>query len=105
MAKKELEMLVAEQKILNHIYAVRGQKVMPDRDLAEMYGVETGRLNELEKRNPKRFPANFMFRLSDEEVENMVSQNAIPSKQILGGSLPRAFTEHGVLMLANVLKS
>jgi hypothetical protein len=78
---------------------------MLDRDLAEMYGVETRRLNEQVKRNAERFPDSFMFKLTEEEVEIMVSQNAIPSKQVLGGSLPNAFTEHGVLMLANVLKS
>ncbi|MGE9312507.1 ORF6N domain-containing protein [Niabella sp. CJ426] len=81
------------------------QKVMIDRDLAEMYGVETRRLNEQVKRNADRFPENFAFKLTEEEVELMVSQNAIPSRQILGGSSPNAFTEHGVLMLANVLKS
>ena len=56
------------------------------------------------KRNQDRVPNNFMFGLTDEEVESMVSQNAIPSKQVLGGSLPLAFTEHGILMLANVLR-
>lgn len=78
---------------------------MLDRDLAEMYGVETRRLNEQVKRNIERFPDSFMFKLTAAEVDYMVSQNAIPSKQVLGGSLPNAFTEHGVLMLANVLKS
>ena len=78
---------------------------MLDRDLAELYGVKTIRLREQVSRNPGRFPDNFMFRLSNEEVELMVSQNAIPSRQHLGGSLPYAFTEHGVLMLANVLRN
>lgn len=78
---------------------------MLDRDLATLYGVVAIRLREQVKRNHERFPENFMFQLSENEVENMVSQNAIPSKKHLGGSLPYAFTEHGVLMLANVLKS
>jgi hypothetical protein len=70
-----------------------------------MYGVETRRLNEQVKRNIKRFPERYMYKLEEKEVEFMVSQNAIPSKQVLGGTLPNVFTEHGVLMLANVLKS
>src|SRR5690606_3192536 len=57
------------------------------------------------KRNEERFPENFMFQLTEEETEIMVSQNAIPSKQHLGGALPYVFTEHGVLQLANVLRS
>ena len=78
---------------------------MLDRDLAELYGVQTIRLREQVKRNKERFPINFMFQLSALETEMMVSQNAIPSKRQLGGYLPYAFTEHGVLMLASVLKS
>ncbi len=98
-------LMVSDEKVISKIYLLRGQKIMLDRDLAEMYSVETRRLNEQVKRNGERFPKSFMFRLTAEEVEYMVSQNAIPSKQVLGGSLPNAFTEHGVLMLANVLKS
>ena len=78
---------------------------MLDRDLAEIYGIETRRLKVQVKRNKERFPANFMFELTENEIEIMVSQNAIPSKQVLGGSRPYAFTEHGILMLANVLRS
>jgi len=78
---------------------------MLDRDLATLYGVAPIRLREQVKRNRHRFPFNFMFQLNAREVKSMVSQNAIPSKKHLGGSLPHAFTEHGVLMLANVLKS
>ena len=96
---------INENVVISKIYLVRGQKVMLDRDLAEMYGVETRRLNEQVKRNTDRFPDSFMFKLTPQEVEIMVSHFAIPSKQILGGSLPNVFTEHGVLMLANVLKS
>jgi hypothetical protein len=69
---------------------------MLDRHLIELYGVRAIRLREQVKRNQQRFPENFMFQLTEKEVENMVSQNAIPSKQHLGGYLPYAFTEHGV---------
>ena len=78
---------------------------MLDRDLAILYGVKGIRLREQVKRNITKFPNHFMFQLTKQEVETMVSQNAIPSKSHLGGTLPYAFTEHGVLMLANVLKS
>ncbi len=105
MAKQKNELLIPDEVVLNKIYFIRGQKVMLDRDLAELYGVKPIRLREQVKRNIIRFPENFMLQLTDEEVETMVSQNAIPSKQHLGGYLPYAFTEHGVLMLANVLRS
>lgn len=96
---------IDDKQILSKIYTIRGKKVMLDRDLAELYGVETRRLNEQVKRNIKRFPDRFMFKLDENEISVMVSQNAIPSKQILGGAFPNVFTEHGALMLANVLKS
>jgi phage regulator Rha-like protein len=99
------KILVPDEILVNKIYLIREQKVMIDRDLAELYGVKPIRLREQVKRNQVRFPENFMFQLTEQEVEAMVSQNAIPSKQVLGGSLPYAFTEHGVLMLSNVLKS
>lgn len=104
MAKKELQLFVAEQKILNKIYVIRGQKVMLDTDLAEMYGVETKRLNEQVKRNRKRFPKDFMFTLNAREFENLKSQIATSS---WGGrrTLPYAFTEQGVAMLSSILNS
>lgn len=104
MSKKNTTTLPTET-VLNKIYTIRDHKVMLDKDLAELYGVKAIRLREQVKRNRQRFPSNFMFQLTNKEVQNMVSQNAIPSKQYLGGHLPYAFTEHGVLMLANVLKS
>ena len=79
MAKKELHVLVMEQKILNRIYVIRGQKVMLDTDLAEMYKVETKRLNEQVKRNLNRFPKDFMFTLTTKEFKNLKSQNATSS--------------------------
>ena len=105
MSKATEKILVADEIIMNKIYYIRKQKIMLDRDLAELYGVQAIRLREQVKRNLERFPANFMFQLTAKEVETMVSQNAIPSKKQLGGSLPYAFTEHGVLMLDSILKS
>lgn len=104
MSKKDLQALVAEQKILNRIYVIRGQKVMIDEDLAEMYRVETRRLNEQVKRNMNRFPRDFMFTLTAKEYENLKSQNATSS---WGGrrKLPNAFTEQGVAMLSSILNS
>lgn len=79
---------------------------MLDRDLAELYGVETRRLKEQVRRNIERFPANFMFEMTREELENWVSQFATSNREIKGMRiLPFVFTEHGILMLANVLKS
>jgi hypothetical protein len=96
--------MVADEMIVTKIYVLRGQKVMLDEDLAELYQVPTGRLNEQVKRNIARFPADFMFQLTKEEFENLKSQNATSS---WGGrrKLPFAFTEHGVLMLSSVLNS
>lgn len=108
MAKKELQILVAEQKILNRIYVIRGQKIMLDKDLAAMYSVETRRLNEQVKRNSKRFPKDFMFTLTQKEFDNLKSQFATSSLPMgWGGSrkLPVAFTEQGVAMLSSVLNS
>jgi len=97
--------IISDESVMNKIYMIRGKKVMLDRDLAELYGVKSIRLREQVKRNIDRFPANFMFQLNENEAIAMVSQNAIPSLKQLGGHLPYAFTEHGVLMLANVLRS
>ncbi|WP_346859242.1 ORF6N domain-containing protein [uncultured Draconibacterium sp.] len=89
---------------MNKIYFIREQKVMIDSDLAELYGVETRRLNEQVKRNLSRFPEDFMFQLSNSEFENLRSQIATSS---WGGRRkpPFVFTEHGVLMLSSVLNS
>ena len=104
MAKQELQALVAEQKILNRIYVVRGQKIMIDEDLAALYNVQTNRLNEQVKRNIKRFPKDFMFALTQKEFENLKSQIATSS---WGGrrKLPNAFTEQGIAMLSSILNS
>lgn len=106
MAKKGIGVSIIPQEVLiNKIYFLRNEKVMIDRDLAVLYGVKAIRLREQVKRNLTKFPIHFMFQLTEKEVEIMVSQNAIPSKGHLGGTLPYVFTEHGVLMLANILKS
>ena len=92
------------QIIQNRIYEIRGLKVMLDYDLAELYEVETRSLNQAVKRNIKRFPIDFMFQLNEEEAEILKSQFVTSS---WGGTrkLPFAFTEHGVTMLASVLRS
>lgn len=97
--------LIQIEEIRNRIYTIRGVQVMLDKDLAAFYEVKPIRLREQVKRNIKRFPSDFMFQLTGEEVEFMVSQNAIPSKQHLGGSLPFVFTEQGVAAISSVLTS
>ncbi|MBW6481594.1 MAG: ORF6N domain-containing protein [Vicingaceae bacterium] len=99
------EINLPQETVMSKIYEIRGEKVMLDRDLAELYDVKAIRLREQVKRNSEKFPQHFMFQLTENEADRMVSQNAIPSKQHLGGALPYVFTEHGVLQLANVLKS
>ncbi len=91
--------------IKDMIYVIRGKKVMFDRDLSILYGVQSRRLREQVKRNIKRFPDDFMFQLNKNEVDLMVSHFATPSKQQMGGHLPYVFTEQGVAMLSSVLKS
>lgn len=95
---------VTEEKIVEKVYTIRGVKVMLDKDLAEMYSVEVKRLNEAVKRNFTRFPADFMFQLTNEEWQNLKSQFATSS---WGGTrkLPYVFTEQGVAMLSSVLNS
>ena len=105
MTKKVMLITIPDEVVMDKIYVIRGKKVVLDRDLAVLFDVKAIRLREQVKRNIEKFPVHFMFQLTNEEVEIMVSQNAIPSKQHLGGALPYVFTEHGVLQLANVLKS
>ena len=97
--------IVKIQNIQKRIFTVRNQQVMIDRDLAELYQVETRALKQAVKRNIERFPDDFMFELTEDEINFMVSQNVIPSKKHLGGAKPYAFTEQGVSMLSSVLKS
>jgi len=94
------------QFIQNKIYTIRGQKVMLDRDLAEMYGVETRILNQAVKRNIERFPDDFMFQLTDIELQNWKSQIVISNSIKMGlRQRPYAFTELGVAMLSSVINS
>ena len=106
MAKKARTTAVAAEHIERRILTVRGQRVMLDSDLAEMYGVPTSRLNEAVERNRERFPRDFAFQLTLQEFRDLISQIAI-SKKGRGGrrKLPWAFTEHGVAMLSSVLRS
>jgi hypothetical protein len=87
------------------IHSMRGLNIMLDRDLAALYRVKTIALRQQVKRNLDRFPEDFMFRLTAEEAETLVSQNVIPTRRSLGGSLPYVFTQEGVAMLSSVLTS
>ncbi len=93
-----------EQQIESKIYEIRSRKIMLDFDLAELYGVETRALNQAVKRNIRRFPPDFMFKLNSSEYANLISQNVISS---WGGKrkMPYAFTEQGLAMLSGVLNS
>ena len=98
------EALVPIEAIAQAILILRGQKVILDADLARLYGVTTTRLNEQVRRNSDRFPSDFMFQLTPDELRNLMSQNATSS---WGGRRkpPLAFTEHGALMAATVLNT
>ena len=107
MAKKkktDQDQLILQETIESKIFLIRGKRVILDRDLAKMYGVTTGNLNKAVTRNINRFPAEFMFLLTREEVRNLLFQFGIAR---WGGTrnLPRVFTEHGILMLSSVLNS
>lgn len=91
--------------IENRIIELRGHKVMLDFHLADLYEIETRVLKQAVRRNSNRFPSDFMFELSDNEIDSLVSQFVIPSKSKLGGAVPFAFTEQGVAMLSSVLNS
>jgi len=98
--------LVLAKKVDSKILVLRDQKVILDAELAALYGVSVKRLNEQIKRNAKRFPADFLFRLSPAEYQNLRSQNATSSSSHGGRRyLPHAFTEHGAIMAATVLNS
>lgn len=84
---------------------MREEKVMLDKDIAFLYGVRPIALRQQVKRNIERFPADFMFQLTETEADSLVSQNVIPSRKQLGGALPYAFTEQGIAMLSGVLNS
>jgi len=97
--------LIPVERIQNLIIEIRGHRVLLDKDLATLYAVKPIALRQQVKRNQERFPTDFMFQLNVKEVDILVSQNVIPSKRSLGGSLPYVFTEQGVAMLSSVLRS
>ncbi len=97
--------LIPQAEIAQRIFLIRGQKVMLDRDLAELFGVQTKQLNRQVKRNIRRFPSEFMFRLTKRERDELVPIWHQFRKMKHSYALPYAFTEHGVAMLASVLKS
>lgn len=99
------ELSIPDEIITNKIYLIRGQKVMLDRDLAELYGVETKRLKEQVRRNIERFPKTFMFELTTKEHVSLRSQFATLERGRYSRYPPFAFSEHGILMLSGVLKS
>jgi hypothetical protein len=99
------EIVIPQERILNRIVVLRNEKVMLDVHLAELYEVENRALKQAVRRNMDLFPDDFMFVLTEEEIDMVVSQNVIPTKQHLGGAKPFAFTETGVAMLSSVLKS
>ena len=101
------QLAVSIQLIERRIYLIRGRKVMLDSDLADLYEVETRALNQAVRRNPDRFPEDFMFQLSEQELENWRSQIVMsnPTARMGLRRPPYAFTEHGVAMLSSVLKS
>lgn len=99
-----MKILKPEEVIISKIYFIRNQKVMLDKDLAELYGVTTGNLNKAVSRNSKRFPEDFMFKLNDAEFKDLMFQIGI-SKQGGTRKLPNVFTEHGVTMLSGILNS
>jgi phage regulator Rha-like protein len=99
-------LMLPEETIMSKIYLIRGKKIMLDRDLAILYDVENKRLKEAVRRNISRFPEDFMFELTLEELENWRHQYGTSKKEKMGLRIPPfAFTEYGVLMLASVLNS
>ena len=97
--------IIPIERIARAIFLFREQKVMLDYDLAVLYGIETRAPKQAVRRNRDRFPSDFMFELSSEEVEIVVSRFVIPNRRKLGGAKPMAFTEQGVAMLSSVLNS
>jgi hypothetical protein len=107
MASNQMIKTLNDKEIIEKIYIIRGQKVMLDSDLAEMYNVTTGRLNEQVRRNIQRFPDDFMFQLTTEEYHSLRSQFAIlkNGRGAHAKFLPLVFTEQGVAMLSSLLRS
>ena len=96
MAKATKKITFVEEKIIRKIVFLRDEKIILDVHLTALYGVETRVLKQAVRRNIDRFPEDFMFELTEDEIETVVSQNVIPHKKFLGGAAPFAFTETGV---------
>lgn len=106
MVKQESLLILSDEAITSKIYIIRGQKVMLDRDIAELYQVDTKVLKQAVKRNLEIFPNHFMFEMNDSEFENWRSQFVTSNSDKMGLRYkPFCFTEHGVLQTANILKS
>ena len=103
--QKQRLVVVKDSEISYKIHRIRGVDVIFDFALAKLYDVKARRLREQVKRNINRFPSDFMFQLSDEEISFMVSQNATPQTRVFGGSRPYVFTEQGIASLSSVLNS
>jgi hypothetical protein len=101
----KLQKVATPETIENKILILRNKKALLDKDLASLYQVKPIALRQQVKRNLERFPDDFMFQLTNTEVETMVSQNVIPSKKYFGGHLPYAFTQEGIAMLSSVIRS
>ena len=106
MTKTDSEILIPDEVIMSKIYLIRDRKVMLDRDLAELYKVETKVLKQTVRRHNNRFPSDFMFEMTTEELQEWRSQNVTSKADKKGLRYPPfCFTEHGVIMLASVLNS
>lgn len=99
------QLTLPDERIMDQIYIIREQKVMLDKDLATLYGVETRVLKQAIKRNIDRFPIDFMFELNAEETKMLLVQAALQDAKAFGGAKPLVFTEQGVAMLSSILNS
>ena len=103
---KKSKLIIPDEIVMNKIYILRDMRIMVDRDLAELYGVETKRLKEAVRRNMQRFPSDFMFEMNDEEFRNWRTQFASSNSEVMGVRYhPFCFTEQGVTMLSCILNS
>ena len=105
MRKKQLDLVIPDEVVIQKILLIRGLKVMIDMDLAELYNVSTRRLNEQVRRNKKRFPKDFMFKLTRKEKEEVVANCDHLQKLKYSANLPFVLTEHGAVMAASILNS
>ena len=106
MANNKSDIMLQDEVIIDKIYLIRGKKVMLDRDLSELYNIDTKQLKRAVRRNINRFPEDFMFELSKEELEKWRYQFGTSNREIMGLRVPPfAFTEYGILMLASVLNT